>query len=161
MADVVELLAPELVSVALGRRVTGRRLRIWDVLIVRLVGLRFQLAPEGVVISTWNGDPRPPPFKRPGTGPPDEGALYFVPMLAQAWDYFETDGGKMIRCEVAIPTASESRLPQRLRIVAPSRPPTWTTADPTLLMRVLHGLRRLDDDQLLSDDPTEQIGYNR
>ncbi len=58
IADVVELLALELVSVAMGAAVARARYR--ELLQAHTFGLRFQLEAYGLVIATWDHDPRPP-----------------------------------------------------------------------------------------------------
>ena len=142
IADIVELLTLELVSVALGRNGRISRARYRDLLGVRLVGLRFQLAVEGLVIATWDSDPRPPRFSRPGSGNRDEGELYFVPMLAKAWDFFPSAGGKVVWAEVAIPPPGGQQLPRGTQ--HPTYKPRLTITDLDLLERVRDGLRRLD-----------------
>ena len=143
IAEVVELLTRELVSVALGRNGRMSRARYRDLLGVRLVGLRFQFVPEGLVIATWDSDPRPPRFGRPGSGHRDEGELYFVPMLAKAWDFFPSAGGKVVWAEVAIPPPGDRQLPGRTQ--HPTHQPRLTTiTDLDLLKRVRDGLRQLD-----------------
>ena len=144
VADVVELLTLELVSVALGKN--GRAVglpRYRDLLRVSLVGLRFRLVTNGLVIATWDGDPQPPRFQRPGTGHSDGSELYWVPMLAAAWDFFPSGSGKVVWAEVAIPPAGTWRLPRRKRRYDGERPLT-TVTDLSLLERVRDGLRRLD-----------------
>jgi hypothetical protein len=141
VADVVELLALELVSVAVGPVVARPCYR--DVRHVRLVELRIQLAAEGLVVATWDEDPRPPRCKQPGTGYGDGSALYFVPMLAEAWDFFSSAGGKVVWAEVAMPPPGQGRLPRRTRIsISGAR--LAATPDPVLLERVRDCLLALD-----------------
>jgi len=117
-----------LVNAALGRSTVGRP-RYRDLLRVRLVGLRLQLVSGGVVIATWDSDPRPPRFGRPASGHYDEGELHFVPMLAEAWDFFPSDGGKVVWCEVRIPPVGDQRLPHRTQTTATtSRIPSLQTS---------------------------------
>jgi len=146
IADVVELLALELVSVAMGG--TGQHAvgppRYQDLLRVGSLGLRFQLGAYGLVIATWDQDPRSPQFQQPGTGPAIDGrALYFVPMLAEAWDFFRSGTGKVVWAEVRIPSVGEGWLPRRRRtsVRRPTAPLVWDVA---LLGRVRDGLLRFD-----------------
>src|SRR6266511_6445452 len=138
VADVVELLALELVSVAMGGsgphvvESPGYRelLRVWS------LGLRFQLEAWGLVIATWDEDPRSPRFKQPGTGPAADGrALYYVPMLAEVWDYFRSGNGKVVWAEVRSPSAGERWLPRRGRTLA-RQPTVPLIRDIALLERV-------------------------
>ncbi len=143
VADVVELLALELVDVALdasGQAVA--RLRYRDLLYVRQLSLRFRLGAEGLVIATWDGDPRPPRFKEPGTGHGDGGELYWVPMLAEAWDFFRSGSGKVVWCECVLPPPSGRRLPRRSR-TRPSNGEPRYWSDLATLKRVRMGLDRL------------------
>ncbi len=145
VADVVELLALELVSVALsagGQELARPRYR--ELLRVRWLSLRFRLGSEGLVIATWDSDPRPPRFKQPGAGHGDGSELYWVPMLAEAWDYFQSGSGKVVWAEIRIPMPGERWLPQRAAIVRPALPPMPANLDPSLLARVVRGLRRLN-----------------
>src|SRR6266540_1700519 len=145
IADVVELLTLELVNVALAGSERIGRPRYRDLLRVRLVGLRFHLIAEGLVIATWDSDPRPPRFQQPGTGHSDGSELYWVPMLAEAWDFFPSGSGKVVWAEVAIPPAGVGWLPRRKRRPYGERRLT-TVTDLSLLERVRSGLYRLDTD---------------
>ncbi len=142
IADVVELLTLELVNVALAGSERIGRARYRDLLRVRLVGLRFRLAAEGLVIATWDSDPRPPRFSQSGTSHRDGSELYWVPMLAEAWDFFPSGGGKVVWAEVRIPPAARARLPRRRQLTAGTR--LATVMDLSLLERVRDGLLRLD-----------------
>ncbi len=139
IADVVELVALELVCLALGRRPVGR-LRYRDAARLWLVGLRFQRAPRGVVIATWDDDPRRPPVRQPGYA--DEGGLYWVPRLAAEWSWFYSAGGKVVWCEVSVLAVGAGKLPRR----SPTYPlaeAATCTVDLATLERVRAGLRRL------------------
>jgi hypothetical protein len=60
-------------------------------------------------------------------------------MLAEAWDFFLSDGGKVVWCEVRIPPFGDRRLPQRTQTTATtSRIPLFT--DLAILERVRAGL---------------------
>src|SRR6266545_6273977 len=145
VGDVVELLALELVSVAMGTSGQDRAgLRYRDLLHVRPFGLRFQLIAEGVVIATWDYDARPPRMRQAGTGSGDGSELYWVQMLAEAWDYLQSGSGKVVWAEIRIPMPGERWLPQRAAIVRPALPPMPANLDPSLLARVVRGLRRLN-----------------
>jgi hypothetical protein len=114
IADVVELVALELVSVALGGiERAGIRPGCRAVGQVRLVSLRFQLDANRLVVATRDGNPHPPRFRQPGTGHSEPGELYFVPMLAEAWDFFRSGAGKVVWCELRIPAPGERWLPRR------------------------------------------------
>lgn len=143
VADVVELLALELVSMALGGSVATPHYR--DLLKVRLLELRFRFDAQGLVIAIWDDDPRPPQLKRSDADQGDGGWLHFVPMLADAWDFFPSGGGKVTWCEVRIPVAGEWWLPRRVRIRS-NGPQMVITTDLALLERVRDGLLLLDTD---------------
>ena len=140
VADVVELLALELVSAAMGigrQKVTGVRYR--DLVLVRSLWLRFQLEARGLVVATWDYDPRPPRMRRVGAGS-SGGELYWVPMLAEAWNYFRSGSGKVVWFEMQMPLAGERRLPRRRRCQSNQRRMS-TVTDLALLERVREGLR--------------------
>ena len=116
VAAVAELLALELVNAAMGG--TGQpvaRLRYSELLDVRALELRIQLATQGLVIATWEEDPRPPRISQTGMSNGDGSALYWVPMLAETWDSFRSGTGKVTWCEIRIPHAGEQWLPRRRR----------------------------------------------
>ncbi len=154
IADVVELLALELVSVAMGAAVARARYR--ELLQAHTFGLRFQLEAYGLVIATWDHDPRPPQVQQPGTGHSDGSELYWVPMLAEAWDFFPSGSGKVVWAEVAIPPAGVGWLPRRKRRPYGERRLT-TVTDLSLLERVRSGLYRLDTDNY----PSCRAGWAR
>ena len=146
VADVVELLALELVSVAMGtigRNATGPP-RYRDLRGVRLLELRFRREAHGLVVATWDDDLRTPPMRQAGTGSGDGGELYWVPMLAEAWDFFRSGSGKVVWAEVRIPRAGERWLPRRGR-TSVMRPTVPLVRDIALLERVRSRLRELPD----------------
>jgi len=81
---------------------------------VRSLELRFQLEAHGLIVATWDHDPRPPRMRQAGMGSGDGSELYWVPMSAEAWDFFRSGIGKVTWCEVRIPRAGEQRLPRRI-----------------------------------------------
>ncbi len=146
VADVVELLALELVSVAIGA--SGRHAagppRYRDLRQMRLLELRFQLEARGLVVATWDDDLRTPPMRQAGTGSGDGGELYWVPMLAAAWDFFRSGDGKVVWAEIRVPGAGQRWLPQRVPMVRPAPLALPANLDPSLLARVVRGLRQLN-----------------
>jgi len=142
IGDVVELLASELVRVAMGGPAVAKPC-YRDLLHVRSVQLRFQTVAEGLVIATWDEDPRAPRFRQAGTSHHDEGELYFVPMLAEAWDFFRSAGGKVVWAEVAIPPPGRRWLPRRAQL---RNGDARLAAEPdfALLERIRDGLLALD-----------------
>jgi len=144
VAAVAELLALELVNAAMGG--TGQpvaRLCYSELLDVRSLELRFQLAPQGLVIATWEEDPRPPRISQTGMSNGDGSALYWVPMLAETWDSFRSGTGKVTWCEIRIPHAGEQWLPRRRRHQR-HRQRIPAVTDLTLLGRVRDRLLLLD-----------------
>jgi hypothetical protein len=110
---------------------------------VQSLELHFQLEAQGLVIATRDEGPRPPRFKQPGTGHSDASELYYVPMLAEAWDFFPSGSGKVVWAEVRIPPAGTSWLPHRTPCPTSDRRLT-TVTDLALLERIRNSLLRLD-----------------
>ena len=143
-ADVVELLALELVSVAMGA--TGRNAagppRYRELLQMRTLELRFRLQVHGLIVATWDDDLRAPPMRQAGTRSGDGSELYWVPMLAEAWDFFRSGSGKMVWAEIDLPPAGARRLPRRSRGRIPGQV-MRNPGDLVTLERVRAGLSRL------------------
>jgi hypothetical protein len=145
VADVVELLTLELVSTAIGPdKLFDTSPAVGRLQNVHPLWLRFQRTADRLVIALVDSDPRPPPLRSAGTGNSSAGTLYWVPMLADAWDYFDVSHGKVVWCEISIPAAYDRRLPQRrvvVRQTTPRRLPHHI--DAALLDRILGGLRQI------------------
>ena len=141
IADVAELLALELVSSAIGAQ-PSTRAGYRELSQAQILWLHFQLEPHGLVVATWDRDPRPPQIRQPGTGPLFGGcALYYVPMLAEAWDFYPSAGGKVIWAEAALRRPGQHWLPRREQLRCRTRPAA--ALDLAVLERVRHGLLRL------------------
>ncbi len=83
-------------------------------------------------------------MRQAGTGSGDGGELYWVPMLAAAWDFFRSGDGKVVWAEIRVPGAGQRWLPQRVPMVRPAPLALPANLDPSLLARVVRGLRQLN-----------------
>jgi hypothetical protein len=143
VADVVELLTLELVSTVLDTLPAVSCYH--DISKVRSIELRLRRAGCGLVIAMWDGDPRPPALERYGAERATGSGLRFVPMLAEVWDFFPSNGGKVTWCEIRLPAPDVRTLPRRTR-AASNGVPIATITDLALLGRVRDGLHLLDTD---------------
>jgi hypothetical protein len=103
MADPAALLVSELVINAVeasaGR--TGR-----DHGKLPMIGLAIRLTAASLVLEVWDASPlRPVPQEADVAGDRGRGSL-LIDGLAESWGHRAADGGKIVWCEVAIPSAS-------------------------------------------------------
>jgi anti-sigma regulatory factor (Ser/Thr protein kinase) len=105
MADSVALLASELVTnaveVSAGR--TGR-----DHGKLPMIGLAIRLTAAGLVLEVWDASPLRPVPQEADTAADGGRGLSLIDALADSWGHRAADGGKIVWCEVAIPSASVS-----------------------------------------------------
>jgi len=105
MADPAALLLSELVTNAVeaSPRCTGR-----DHGKLPMIGLGIRLTAPSLVLEVWDSSPlRPVPRDVDIAGDHGRG-LALIDALADSWGHQAADGGKVVWCELAIPTATAS-----------------------------------------------------
>ena len=105
MADSVALLVSELVtnaveaSAGLAGRDHGK---------LPMIGLDIRLLPADLVLEVWDASPLRPVPQDPGIASYHGRGLLLIDALADSWGHRAADGGKIVWCAVAIPSASAS-----------------------------------------------------
>jgi hypothetical protein len=145
ISELAALLALELVDSAIGSDGKGHSEVSYNNLAdVSSFTLRMEFWQHILLMETWDRHPLAPHVMATGF----EGAgLYLVPMLAARWHYYQPPyGGKVVWCELVIPSRAEQWLPRRK-----PRPGTQrrlaTLTDLAVLTRVRDGLYRLNTQQ--------------
>jgi anti-sigma regulatory factor (Ser/Thr protein kinase) len=126
-----------------------------------LVHVRLLLFDNSVVLEAWDADPNPPVMQEQTLDAEGGRGLLLVATMSRRWNYYHPkSGGKVVWCEIALPswptegdTAELPRvLPRRKRHTGPTQP-TQVMNDPELLRRVIEGLHALDsgDDEPKGD----------
>jgi len=105
MADPAALLVSELVTNAVEASAghTGR-----DHGMLPMIGLGIRLTAASLVLEAWDASPLRPVPQEPGIEGDHGRGLLLIDALADSWGHRAADGGKIVWCEVAIPSALAS-----------------------------------------------------
>jgi anti-sigma regulatory factor (Ser/Thr protein kinase) len=103
MAEGAALLVSELVTNAVeaSAHSTGR-----DHGKLPMIGLAIRLTAASLVLEVWDASPLRPVPKEAGIAADHGRGLILVDALADAWGHRGADGGKVVWCELAIPSLS-------------------------------------------------------
>jgi len=105
MEDCAALLASELVTNAVeasGGRAGGDRGEL------PMIGLTIRLTAATLVLEVWDASPLRPVPQVAGVAGDRGRGLLLVDALADSWGHRAADEGKIVWCELAIPSASSS-----------------------------------------------------
>jgi anti-sigma regulatory factor (Ser/Thr protein kinase) len=105
MADPAALLVSELVTNAVEAS-AGRAGREHGTL--PMIGLAIRLTAASLVLEVWDGSPLRPVPQNAGIAGDRGRGLVLVDALADSWGHWAADEGKIVWCEMAIPSASAS-----------------------------------------------------
>jgi anti-sigma regulatory factor (Ser/Thr protein kinase) len=103
MADPAALLVSELVTNAVEAS-AGRAYREHGKL--PMIGLAIRLTPATLALEVWDASALRPVPRDAGIASDRGRGLLLVDALADSWGHRAADGGKIVWCEVAIPSAS-------------------------------------------------------
>ena len=73
-----------------------------------MIGLSIRLTSDSILLEVWDGSPHRPALQQAGIACNHGRGLLLVEAMADSWGHRAADGGKVVWCEMAIPSPSAS-----------------------------------------------------